>query len=178
MSFLSRLFKRQADDLAPYRPLWHRTVELARDPRWYAEGGIADSVPGRFDAITLVLAAVLLRMEREEAMVAHSVRITELFVEDMDGQLRESGVGDLVVGKRMGKLVSVLGGRLGALREALLQPGDGALTEAVARNASLGENGAPEQVAALLRGFVAALDNTTGADILAARISLPESTPA
>ena len=45
--------------------------------------------------------------------------LAELFVEDMDGQLREFGVNDVVVGKRIGKLMSVLGGRLGAYRSAL-----------------------------------------------------------
>ncbi|MBC2666034.1 ubiquinol-cytochrome C chaperone family protein [Novosphingobium flavum] len=175
MGLLSRLLNRPADDRAPYRPLWHRTVELARDKRWYAEGGIADTVPGRFDAITLTLAAVLLRMEREEALVAPSVRLTELFVDDMDGQLRESGVGDLVVGKHMGKLMSVLGGRLGALREALALPDDTALTEAITRNITLGENGAPATIAALLRSFATSLDGKTAEDLLAARIELPES---
>jgi cytochrome b pre-mRNA-processing protein 3 len=173
MAFLSHLFKRRSDDRTPYRPLWHRTVELARDPRWYAQGGIADSVAGRFDAITLTLAAVLLRMEQDPELVAPSVRITELFVDDMDGQLRESGVGDLVVGKHIGRLMSVLGGRLGALREALAKPGDAALVEAIGRNVTLGPTGDPACIAALLRGFVAALAATSGEDILAARIALP-----
>jgi len=173
MSFLSRLLRRKDDDRAAYRPLWHRTVELARDPRWYAEGGVADSVGGRFDAITLTLGAVLLRMERDPLLVEPSVRVTELFVDDMDGQLRESGVGDLVVGKHMGRLMSVLGGRLGALREALAQPDDAALIEAVERNVTLGENAAPGRVAALLRGFAQALDATAAEDILAGRIAMP-----
>ncbi len=173
MSFLSRLFGRRGDDLSPYRPLWHRTVELARDPRWYAVGGVADSVGGRFDVITLTLGAVLLRMEREPALVEGSVRITELFVDDMDGQLRESGVGDLMVGKHMGRLVSVLGGRLGALREALAQEGDAGLVEAITRNVSLGDNGDPSAIAGLLRGFARSLDGVSGEDLLAARISLP-----
>jgi cytochrome b pre-mRNA-processing protein 3 len=172
MGLLSRFLKRPVDDRAAARPLWHRTVELARDPRWYREGGIADSVPGRFDAITLVLCAVLLRMEREEPLVEPSVRITELFVDDMDGQLRESGVGDLVVGKHMGRLMATLGGRLGALREALPQGDDAALTEAIIRNVTLGEQGNPQRIAALLRGFVAGLDQTSAADLLAARIAL------
>ena len=58
----------------------------------------------------LVLALVLLRMEREEALIAPSVLLSKLFIEDMDGQMRQSGVGDLVVGKRMGKLMGALGG--------------------------------------------------------------------
>lgn len=173
MSLLSRLFKPRGDDREPARPLWHRTVELARDPRWYRDGGVADTVPGRFDAITLVLCAVLLRMEREHALVPPSVLLTELFVDDMDGQLRQSGVGDLVVGKHIGKLVSSLGGRLGALREALTQRDDTALVAAIERNVSLSENGNPAAIAALLRGFAEALDATGADDLLAARIALP-----
>jgi len=173
MSFFKRLLKPRGDDREPVRPLLHRTVELARDPRWYAEGGVADTVAGRFDAITLVLCAVLLRMEREPALVAPSVLLTELFVDDMDGQLRQSGVGDLVVGKHIGKLVSSLGGRLGALREALSEPGDEALVAAVNRNVSLGDKGNPPRVAALLSGFAGALDAASAEDLLAARIALP-----
>jgi len=182
MSFLSRLFKpllgQGGDDREPVRPLWHRTVELARDPRWYkareqSGGGVADTVAGRFDAITLVLCAVLLRMEHEPALVPPSVLLTELFVDDMDGQLRQSGVGDLVVGKHIGRLVSSLGGRLGALREALAQPNDAALIAAVERNVSLGENGNAPAVATLLRGFAQSLDAASAEDLLAARISLP-----
>ena len=187
MSLLTRLFKpllnKGSDDREPVRPLWHRTVELARDPRWYAApaqspdlgggGGIADTVAGRFDAITLVLCAVLLRMERDPALVPPSVLLTELFVDDMDGQLRQSGVGDLVVGKHIGRLVSSLGGRLGALREALGESGDAALVAAVERNVSLGEHGDAARVAGLLRGFAATLDQTDAGDLLAARIALP-----
>lgn len=177
MAFLSHLFKSRNDDRTPYRPLWHRTVELARDRRWYAAppegGGIADSVAGRFDAITLALCAVLLRMEREPALVEPSVRITELFVDDMDGQLRESGVGDLVVGKHIGRLMSVLGGRLGALRESLAASDPAALVGAIERNVTFGAAGDAPRVAALLRDFAAALDTASAEDLLAARITLP-----
>ena len=108
MNFLSRLFGKSQDDREPVRPLWHRVVELARAPEWYADCGVADTVPGRFDALALVLALVMLRMERETALIAPSALLGELFVEDMDGQLRQSGVGDLVVGKRIGKLMGAL----------------------------------------------------------------------
>lgn len=178
MSFLSRLLQRRGDDRDPLRPLWYRIAELARDPRWFAPTaqtrGVADTVAGRFDAITLVLCAVLLRMEQDPALIAPSVRLTELFVEDMDGQLRESGVGDLMVGKHIGKLVSTLGGRLGAYREALAGADDDtALIEAIKRNVSLAETGEPARVAALLRGFAKALAKLDADDILAARITLP-----
>src|SRR5690242_175370 len=99
MKLLARLFGSGNDPREALRPLWHRVVELAREKRWYAEHGVADTIEGRFDMITAVLALVLLRMEREPELVESSVFLTELFVEDMDGQLRERGVGDVVVGK-------------------------------------------------------------------------------
>lgn len=153
MSLLSRLFGKGADDRAEVRPLWHRIVEVSRDPVWYSECGIADTVPGRFDAITLVLCAVVLRMEREPALIPGSALLTELFVEDMDGQLRQNGVGDLVVGKHIGRLVSVFGGRLGAYRDALAVDADAPLVEAVERNVSLSEGGEPGLVAARFKAL-------------------------
>jgi cytochrome b pre-mRNA-processing protein 3 len=175
LTLLSRLFGRSGllgrqDDLALVRPLWHRVVEIAREKAWYADYGVADTVPGRFDAITLVLALVLLRMEREEALIEPSVRLTELFVEDMDGQLRQSGVGDLVVGKHIGRLMGTLGGRLGALREALPQ-GDAALREVVARNVTLVDGGDPAGVAQAARQLVETLAATSTEDLMAARIA-------
>jgi cytochrome b pre-mRNA-processing protein 3 len=169
LSFLSRLFGKQ-DDVAHVRPLWHRVVEIAREKTWYADCGVADTVPGRFDAITLVLALVLLRMEAEEALIEPSVRLTELFVADMDGQLRQSCVGDLVVGKHVGKLMGVLGGRLGALREALPQ-GDAALTGVIVRNVTLTESGDAAKVAQRARALADALAATSAEDLLAARIA-------
>lgn len=171
MSLLKRLLRPRGDDLSAYRPLWHRVVELSRDPRWYAEAGVEDSVVGRFDAITMVLSIVLLRMEREAALIEPSVRLTELFVADMDGQLRESGVGDLVVGKRMGKLMGALGGRLGAYREALAAD-DVALVEAITRNVTLCAGADAAATAALLRHFANGLDACPDDKVLAGDIAL------
>jgi cytochrome b pre-mRNA-processing protein 3 len=149
-------------------------VEIAREKAWYADYGVADTVPGRFDAITLVLALVLLRMERDEALIEPSVRLTELFVDDMDGQLRQSGVGDLVVGKHIGRLMGTLGGRLGALREALPPAGDGsdaALTKMIERNVTLAEGGDPARVAQAARSLAESLAATSSEDLMAARIA-------
>lgn len=171
MSLLSRLLRPRDEGRAALTPLWHRVVEIAREPRWYAEYGVADTVPGRFDAIALVLAMVLLRMERDPALVPPSVLLTEMFVDDMDGQLRESGVGDLMVGKKMGRLMSVLGGRLGALREVLPQ-GDTAVAEVLSRNMTLIEGAKPIRVAVAARALEVALKATSGEDLLAGRLVL------
>lgn len=136
MNFLRRLFNPGPEPREALRPLWFATVVAAREPRWYADLGVADTVEGRFDMITMILALAVLRLEREPDQVDNTARLTELFIEDMDAQLRQSGVGDLVVGKHIGKLMATLGGRLGALRESLPQ-GAPAVAAVVARNVSL-----------------------------------------
>lgn len=171
MSLLNRLIGRPDPGQEMIRPLWHRIVELARDPAWYAQGGVADSVPGRFDCITLVLALVMLRMEGHPALRAPSARLTELFVSDMDGQLRQSGVGDLAMAKRMGKLMSVLAGRIEALEAALRQPDDAALIAAVERNVTLAENANPSLIATRARQLAVRLAALDDAALLEGRIT-------
>lgn len=170
MSFLGKLFGRKQDDRDVARPLWHRTVEIAREKEWYRDCGVADTVGGRFDMITLILSIVLIRMERDADLIAPSVRLTELFVEDMDGQLRESGVGDVVVGKRMGQLMSVLGGRLGAYREGLAPGNEALMAEAVTRNVNLHDGTDPLLVARRARAFAAGLDLVPAYRVLDAEI--------
>lgn len=139
MSFISRLLGTAPDPREAVRPLWHRVVELAREPSFYADCGVADSVGGRFDLITAILCTIMVRVEASE-MRSESALLAELFVEDMDGQLREFGVNDVVVGKRMGKLMSVLGGRLGAYRSALVERDREKLVAAVSRNVTFSES--------------------------------------
>ncbi len=99
-------------------PLYQAVVGAGRDPAWYLAGQVPDTIDGRFDTITALLALVLLRLEREEQARGDAVLLTETFIADMEGTLRQIGIGDFVVGKRVGKLVGALGGRLGAFRDA------------------------------------------------------------
>ena len=145
MTLLDRLFHPAPDPRDALRPLWQAVVATAREPAWYRDRGAADTVEGRFDMITLVLAVVLLRLERAGDGAA-AARLTEWFVEEMDAQLRQSGVGDLVVGKHVGKLMATLGGRVGALRLALPE-GAGAVAEVVERNVTLVDGASPQALA-------------------------------
>lgn len=154
MTFLSRLFRPRADPREALRPLWHRTVEIAREPEWYAQCGVSDTLEGRFDMITAALALVLLRMENDRMLAAQTGLLTELFVEDMDGQLRQSGVGDLMVGKKIGRLMETLGGRIGAYREALGKDGAAqidALAASARRNVTLADETRVELLADRMR---------------------------
>ena len=168
MNLLARLLRSRPDPRESLRPLWHRVVEVSREPEWYATCGVADTVAGRFDMITAVLSLILLRLERDGDGTPQAALLTELFVEDMDGQLRESGVGDIVVGKHIGKLMASLGGRLGAYRAALA--GEGPLEEAVRRNVTLLEGTGPDALATRLRALAAGLDAAETSALLAGRV--------
>jgi cytochrome b pre-mRNA-processing protein 3 len=131
LGFFSKLFG--TDDRAAFVPLYTAIVAEARCPDWYVRAVVPDTMDGRFEMVALVLTLVLLRLEREgEPGQRPAVLLTEVFVDDMDGTMREIGFGDLVVGKRLGGIMGALGGRLGAYRS-----GDrkGALTRNLYRDA-------------------------------------------
>lgn len=116
----------------PAELLYRAIVTAARQPRFYAEWGVPDTVDGRFDMIVIHLFLVLerLRGSPEAADVAQD--LTDTFFADMDRSLREMGVGDLSVGKKVRKMAEACYGRLEAYRKA---HGDEAATAAaVARN--------------------------------------------
>ena len=166
MSFFSRLLGTDADPRDRLRPLWFRVVELSRLPEYYARCGVADTLEGRFDMVTQILSLTLLRMEKSRSLNRQCALVVELFVEDMDGQLRQSGVGDLVVGKHMGKLMSTLGGRLGALRDAFASGSEEELVAAVERNVTFGPDGDPAALAARLSAMHEMLSGVSDADII------------
>lgn len=162
MSFLSRLLSTQRDPREEWRPLWHTIVGIAREEHWYATRGAADTLDGRFDMISMVTALAILRLEREEDGVPAAARLTELFVEDMEGQMREAGIGDPTVGKMMGRMMATLGGRAGSLRDAIAMDGDDALAEVVERNMHLtDEEAAPSRMAEGLRALHADFTQST-----------------
>ena len=144
MGLLSRLLGR-TEDRAALAPLYAAVVARARQPHWYLEGAVADSLDGRFDMVAAILALTLIRMEREPEAIPASSLLTEAFVADMDGQLREIGIGDVIVGKKIGNMMGVLGGRLGAYRAGL--HGDGDFTAALVRTLYRGNAPAPAALA-------------------------------
>ena len=135
MSLFDRLFQR-TDPKTAMAPLYQAVVARGRTAHWYVEGAVPDTLDGRFDMIAAVLSLVLMRLEEADSH-EQSVWLTELFIDDMEGQLRQIGVGDVVVGKHVGRMVSALGGRLSAYREALA--GKASFHDALARNLYRGE---------------------------------------
>jgi len=128
VQWIAKLFGSRDEEALP---LYNKIILRARQPHWYEAGAVPDTIDGRFDMVATVLSFVLLRLEGDPVAAGPSAKLTERFVDDMDGQLREIGIGDIVVGKHIGKMMSMLGGRLGAFRDAAT-PAD--LDAALVRN--------------------------------------------
>jgi cytochrome b pre-mRNA-processing protein 3 len=152
MSFLSRLLN---PPQPPLMDLWNWITQTARQPHFYLRHAVPDTVDGRFDMVALVSCLVLLRLEALKLMRENAL-LTELFVDDMEGSLRDIGIGDMVIGKHMGKVMGGLGGRLGAYRNALgSDRPEAELVEVIARNVYRGSP--PEGAAAALAAEALAL---------------------
>ncbi|MEO9469838.1 ubiquinol-cytochrome C chaperone family protein [Parasphingorhabdus sp.] len=173
MSFLTKLFNRDNPNTV-MQPLYDAVIAEGRRLGWYESGDVPDTLDGRFDMITAILCLVMLRLEQFDEAKDETVWLTELFVRDMDGQLRQIGIGDMIVGKHVGRMMGAFGGRLGAYREAF--DGKQDLESALVRNIYRGET--PDQKAldftsATLRNFRARLEQTELSAIL--RGQLPEA---
>ena len=105
------LFPRLTIDRARGAELFRHVTERARAPHWYIEGEVPDTVDGRFAMLTTIGALVLLRLEREQDAEA-SVALTERFVEAMEAEHREMGMGDPKLGRTVRKLVGSLSRRV------------------------------------------------------------------
>lgn len=160
MGWLARLRGDRGDEGLP---LYTAAVARAREPHWYLEGEVPDTVDGRFDAIAAVLSMVMLRLEREPAGAEPAARLAERFVDDMDAQLRQIGIGDITVGKHIGRMMAALGGRMGAYREALAAGRP--LDEALVRNLYRGQAPSPGALSHVSGELLALRDRLAGAPI-------------
>lgn len=174
--------------------LYRSIVAEARHPVFYTDHGVPDTVTARFDMIVLMMAVTLHRLRAEplpmrgvkvvtgaRATDPHELgrQVLDLFFTEMDRSLREMGIGDVAVPKRIKKLASAWNGRVLAY-DAALDAGDvEAFAAAIARNVYAGLDDRSGALAlaehALAAGAVLAA--TPIADVLAGRIPWPEPAP-
>ncbi len=174
MSILSKLFARKNHNEV-MKPLYDAIVSEGRRSNWYETGKVPDSVDGRFDMILVIFCLVLIRLEADKTTQRQSAWLTELFVTDMDGQLRQIGIGDMIVGKHIGKMMEALGGRLGAYRKGLNESAD--FSEALIKNLFRGEHPGDAPLSFCdreLKQFYQNLKNTDSIQIVAGEISETE----
>jgi cytochrome b pre-mRNA-processing protein 3 len=113
-------------------------VTQAREPLFYRDLGVPDTVNGRFDLLVLHLWMVLRRLQPIPGGAGLSQALFDRFCEDMDANLREMGVGDLTVPKRMQAFGEAFYGRAAAY-DLALTAGTEALAQALCKNILNGE---------------------------------------
>jgi len=165
-----RLFRKET---SPARRLYAAIVAAARHPLFYARWGVADTVDGRFDLVVLHLYLVLERLKGGNEVLRQS--LVDEFFADMDRSLREMGVGDLSVGKKVRKMAESVYGRIGAYESAQAQ-GHEAFVAALARNVfpDGAPAGAAEKLAAYAEGVQRELQGQAVASLFKGTVSIPE----
>jgi cytochrome b pre-mRNA-processing protein 3 len=160
LSALKRLLNPRTPARRTIETIYGMIVAQAREPVFYQALNVPDTVNARFDMVVLHLWLVLRRLRTADPDGGYSQALFDMFCRDMDGNLREMGVGDLTVPKRMKKFGEAFYGRTAAYDMAL---GDGvpAFAEALARNI-LNSNDAARasELAAYAQATAAHLDKT------------------
>jgi cytochrome b pre-mRNA-processing protein 3 len=115
-----------------WRPAWQDPAVLAlyaavtaqaRQPSLYQAGGVPDTLDGRFDLLALFLALMLRRLrECGDAAEAMRQQLFDLFAADLDRSLREMGIGDMGISRRIKLMGQACYGRMAAYEAALAQP--------------------------------------------------------
>src|SRR5246127_3465595 len=158
-------------DLAPrgtIETIYGMIVTQAREPLFYRDLAVPDTVNGRFDLLVLHLWMVLRRLKSIEGGTETCQALFDRFCEDMDANLREMGVGDLTVPKRMQAFGEAFYGRTAAYDVAFAAGGD-APAKALCKNILNGEGMVNAwRLASYAQSVMAHLDRLDDAAFLAA----------
>jgi len=132
---LNRLFGRKPEKLRA-EALYRDVVTAARTPDFYARLGVPDTVEGRFEMIILHCALVVLALKTQDGdeSARLSQALFDTMFDDFDAAMREMGVGDSGVGKKIRFMAEGFYGRAEALREAASQDQADELQAVLSRN--------------------------------------------
>ncbi|TPG59798.1 ubiquinol-cytochrome C chaperone [Roseomonas nepalensis] len=156
------LFRRRPHERAGFA-LYTAAVEAARDPALFGEDAVPDTLEGRFDLVALHAALLVRRLHRDPDPrgPALAQAVFDAMFADMDLNLREMGVGDMSIGKRVRRMWEAFHGRALAYEKALAAADAPALEAALARN--VWPDGPPEGAASRLAAHAMAFDATLAA---------------
>jgi cytochrome b pre-mRNA-processing protein 3 len=115
--------------------LYVAVVAQARRPEFYLRLGVPDTVDGRFDLICLHAFLLLRRLKASGRELAGlSQAVFDIMFADMDQNLRELGVGDMTIGRKVKTMAKAFYGRIAAYEEGLAASGPAVLDDALRRN--------------------------------------------
>jgi cytochrome b pre-mRNA-processing protein 3 len=169
-AMLRFLFPRLTADPARGAEMFTWVTAEARSPHWYVDGAVEDTIDGRFAMIATVAALLTLRLEQMSVDGQHaSVALTERFIEVMESEHREIGLGDPALGRTVRKLVGSLGRRVALWRSAL---NGGDWNEAVTHSVyeSVPPDDALEHNAEAIRSLWSRLEATPDAAVLEGQV--------
>jgi cytochrome b pre-mRNA-processing protein 3 len=169
-----RLFRRTPRD-ATIASLYGTIVAQARLPAFYQTYGVPDTVNGRLEMIILHVVLLLRRLEGEAVPLrALGQALFDEFCRDMDESMREMGVGDLAVPKKMRRIGEAFYGRQAAYRAALAASDERPLAAVLQRNVFAGasEGAAASRLAAYIREAARAL--ALQEDFAGLRLAFPD----
>lgn len=158
--------------------LYNEIVASARQPAFYAQMGVQDIPLGRYEMLSTHMFLFFERTRGgSQALVQLAQDVTDEFFKDVDHSLRELGIGDQGVPKRMKKLARMFYGRAEAYREAVAAGDDKALAAALARNICPQEPSwsHADEMAAYVNRALAYLATQDDAALLAGTISFPDA---
>jgi cytochrome b pre-mRNA-processing protein 3 len=155
--------------------LYGAIVAQARSVAFYADYRVPDTVEGRFDLIVLHLVVLLNRLgRRAEAVHGLGQELFDAFCRDLDANLREMGVGDLAVPKRMQAFAEAFYGRQAAYLAALDAADQRVFEKALARNIfAAGNDAGAAQLARYARAAVTGLDAQDDGALLRGEVVFP-----
>jgi cytochrome b pre-mRNA-processing protein 3 len=148
-------------------------VTQAREPIFYRDLAVPDTVNGRFDLLLLHLWLLLRRLRTVQGATELSQALFDRFCEDMDDNLREMGVGDQTVPKRMRAFGEAFYGRVQAY-DLAIEGGGEALASAICKNILNGVGmDEARRLAAYARATEADLGRIDEAALLGASFKFP-----
>jgi cytochrome b pre-mRNA-processing protein 3 len=155
--------------------LYGAVVAQARCPAFYADYGVPDTVEGRFDLIVLHLVLLLNRLGQDsEVRRSLGQDLFDEFCRDMDANLREMGVGDLAVPKKMQRFAEAFYGRQAAYLEALAAADRRDFENALARNIFQGAIGnRAARLASYARAAVKGLETQEDDALIRGEVAFP-----
>lgn len=175
---LARWFgQRSTQPSAAAAHLYVAAVEQARRPEFYRRCGVPDTLDGRFELIALHTFLALHRLAADSDQASRDIAqaLFDRLFADMDRSLREMGVGDMGIGRRIQQMAQGFYGRMAAYRQALAD-GDEALEGALRRNLYGTVAVEPAMTALLVayvRRAVAELADQPADDLAAGRVVFP-----
>ncbi len=164
----------KTDPQAKIRSLYGAIVAQARSPVFYSEYGVPDTVEGRFDMVLLHVYLVWRRLSKAGAAEREvAQRVFDLFFQDMDESMRELGVGDLSVPRKVRAMGEAFYGRANVYGAALADAGDGLLVAALERNVFGEAENQSVRLARYVRAADRLLEAQTAETIARGKVAFP-----